>query len=102
MASGLMSSIGGAGESLARLESMVEEQRSLAVGSSRVAREEVSMGEIIAREEENEALANQALADFAAREGLPLTGGSSEESGGASTFDETTKSMGPGGTETES
>lgn len=93
MAAGLMSSIGGAGESFARLEAMVEEQRSLAAGTSRVARDEMSASDLVAREEESEALANQALADFAAREGLPLGGGGESAYAESSHFDETTKRM---------
>jgi phage shock protein A len=102
MASGLMTSIGGAGESLARLESMVEEQRSLAAGTSRVVREDLSANELMAKEEENDALANQALANFAAREGISLTTGEASKSSGQSTFDEITKVMGPGNSEGES
>jgi phage shock protein A len=101
MASGLMTSIGSAGESLARLETLVEDQRNRAAGVSRVAREEMSVADLVAQEEENDALANQALADFAAREGMSLRGGS-KESESVSSFDENTKSMGPGNSESES
>lgn len=72
MAAGLVTQMGGAGDTLARLEQMVEEQRARAVGVSRVARDvvEKSDADVLA---ERDVLADEALADFAAREGIDLS-----------------------------
>lgn len=72
MASGMISSIGGSGDILNRLHAMVEEDRQKAAGRARVARDSIGTGDRSLKKEEQEALAEQALADFAAREGLPL------------------------------
>lgn len=74
MASGMISSIGGAGDTLNRLHEMVEEERTKAAGRSRIARDSIDMSEVDVKESEMAALADQALADFAAREGISLTG----------------------------
>lgn len=75
MAAGLVTSTGDTGETLARLEQMVDEQRSRAAGVIRVAKDELSMNQVEIREVEQKALAEQALANFAAREGLTLPEG---------------------------
>lgn len=72
MASGMISQMGGAGETLNRLEEMVNEEREKAAGRARVARDSTDMSEIRLQEAEQSALAEQALADFAAKEGLPF------------------------------
>jgi phage shock protein A len=72
MASGMISQIGGAGETLNRLTEMVEEERSIAAGRARVARDSVDTSGISVREAEQKAIAAQALAEFAAAEGLAL------------------------------
>jgi phage shock protein A len=74
MASGMVSQIGGAGDTLSRLHEMVEEERNKAAGRARVARDSVDMTEVNLKEAEQTALAEQALADFAAREGISLEG----------------------------
>ena len=74
MASGMISSIGGSGDTLNRLESMVEEERSKAAGRARIARDSLDMTQIDIKESEMNALADQALADFAAREGISIPG----------------------------
>lgn len=97
MAAGLVTSVGGSGETLSRLEQMIEEQRSRAAATNRVAREELDIGDVHAREREQQALAEQALADFAAREGIALDAAVSagaEEAGA-------TKTMGPAARESE-
>lgn len=73
MASGMISSIGGSGDTLNRLHEMVEEERTRAAGRARVARDSLDMSGIEIKEAELNALADQALADFAAREGISLT-----------------------------
>jgi phage shock protein A len=72
MAAGMVTEIGGAGDTLNRLHEMVEEERNKAAGRARVARDAMDMGDIQLKEAEQNALADQALADFAAREGISL------------------------------
>jgi phage shock protein A len=72
MASGMIASIGGSGDTLDRLHEMVEEERTKAAGRARVAKDSIDMTGVEVKEAELEALADQALADFAAREGLSL------------------------------
>src|SRR5262249_55037992 len=72
MASGMITSIGGSGETLDRLSSIVEEERQKASGRVRVARDTLDTSGVEVKEAEQKALAEQALADFAAKEGNPL------------------------------
>jgi hypothetical protein len=51
---------------------MVEDERQKAAGRARVAKDAVDMTDVNLKEAEMNALADQALADFAAREGLTL------------------------------
>lgn len=74
MASGMISQIGGAGDTMNRLHEMVEEERNKAAGRARIARDSIDLSEIKAKESEQKALADQALADFAAKEGFSLPG----------------------------
>jgi phage shock protein A len=74
MASGMISSIGGAGDTLNRVHEMVEEERTKAAGRARMAKDSIDMSGVEVKEAELTALADQALADFAAREGLSLPG----------------------------
>jgi len=93
MASGMISEIGGSGDTLNRLHEMVEEERNKAAGRARVAKDSMDMTEVTIKEAEQEALADQALADFAAREGLALEPSAKTEVSLPAT--ESTKSMGP-------
>jgi phage shock protein A len=72
MASGMISSIGGSGDTLDRLQTMVEDERTKAAGRARVARDSLDMSGVQLKEAEQNALADQALADFAAKEGIAL------------------------------
>ena len=90
MASGMISSIGGSGDTLDRLHKMVEEERTQAAGRARVARDSLSTADISIKEEEQKALADQALADFAAAEGMEI-----EPQSGSTTPTEAVKAMGP-------
>ncbi|MGJ8655361.1 MAG: PspA/IM30 family protein [Akkermansiaceae bacterium] len=74
MASGMITSIGGAGDTLNRLEEIVEEERTLAAGRSRVARDSMDLSEINMKESEQEALQDMALAEFAAEQGIAIEG----------------------------
>lgn len=72
MASGMVTQIGGSGDTLDRLHNMVEEEREQASGRVRVARDQFNVQDFQMKEAEQKALADQALADFAAREGIAL------------------------------
>ena len=74
MASGMITEIGGAGDTLNRLHEMVEEERNKAAGRARVARDSLDMNQVNIKEAEQKALADMALADFAAKEGITLEG----------------------------
>jgi phage shock protein A len=76
LAAGRVTQIGGAGDTLDRLHEMVEEDRTAAAGRARLAQDSMDMSEVKLKEAEQTALADQALADFAAREGISLPGGS--------------------------
>jgi hypothetical protein len=71
----LISHIGGSGDTLDRLHEMVEEERQIAAGRARVARDSLPTSELDMKEEEQRALADQALADFAAHEGIAIESG---------------------------
>jgi phage shock protein A len=91
MASGMITSIGGSGDTLDRLHKMVEEEREHAAGRARIARDSLNTTEFSMHEEEQKALAEQALADFAAKEGLSIEA----NSGTAPAPADTVKTMGP-------
>jgi len=68
----MITTIGGSGETLDRLSTIVEEERSKAAGRVRVARDTLDTSGVQIKEAEQKALADQALADFAAKEGIAL------------------------------
>lgn len=74
MSAGMITNIGGSGDTLNRLHEMVEEERNKAAGRARVAKDSVDMSQVELKEAEMNALADQALADFAAREGISIKG----------------------------
>ncbi|MGY8688518.1 MAG: hypothetical protein ACKVHP_12400, partial [Verrucomicrobiales bacterium] len=97
MAAGMVNEIGGSGDTLNRLQEMVEDERSKARGKARVAKDSIDSTEVRALEMEQSAMEEQALADFAAREGLTIE---SDSDGGGDTTESAseesgTKSMGP-------
>ena len=96
MAAGMVSNIGGSGDTLNRLHEMVEEERTKAAGRARMARDSMDMSEVNLKEAEMDALADQALADFAAKEGISLPGQEASETPAAS------RSMGGGNPQSES
>ena len=75
MAAGMVTEIGGSGDTLNRLEEMVEEERTKSAGRARVARDSMDMSEIQMKDSEQGALEEMALADFAAAEGIELEAG---------------------------
>jgi phage shock protein A len=97
MASGMITSIGGSGDTLDRLHKMVEEERELAAGRARIARDSLNTTDLTIKEDEQRALAEMALADFAAKEGMAIDSGLGSTT--ASAPAESVKSMGPATTE---
>ncbi|MGH9418479.1 MAG: PspA/IM30 family protein [Thermoanaerobaculia bacterium] len=95
MASGMISQIGGSGDTLNRLHDMVEEEREKAAGRARVARDSLHSTDIDMQESEQKALADQALADFAAKEGLALEPAASTATPEAKTTTAEPRSLGP-------
>lgn len=75
MAAGLVSSLGGSGDTLSRLHEMIERERQQAAGRGRVARDTLWRREAALRDDEARALAEQALAEFEAREAGALEAG---------------------------
>jgi len=94
MASGMISTIGGSGDTLDRLHSMVEEEREAAAGKARVAKDSLDMSGVQLKESEQKALEDQALADFAAAEGVALEPKTPADAG-AEPAPPAAKSMGP-------
>ncbi|MBT8037137.1 MAG: hypothetical protein KJO21_06295 [Verrucomicrobiae bacterium] len=99
MASGMVTDIGGSGDTLNRLEEMVTDERNKAAGRARVARDSMDMDEIHMQAAESEALAEMALADFAAAEGIDLEPNAdpvTEEKPSTTTTSSSQTTMGPG------
>lgn len=97
MAAGMVTTIGGSGDTLDRLQGMVESEREKAAGRVRVARDNIDTTGIQMKEAEQKALADQALADFAAKEGIALEPMPSPTPRVTET---PSKTMGPGAKET--
>lgn len=98
MAAGMINEIGGSGDTLNRLHEMVEEERAKARGKARVAKDSIDTTELVALELEQSALEEQALADFAAKEGLsfePEAAGPDTAKTAKPAEESPTKSMGP-------
>jgi phage shock protein A len=95
MASGMISQIGGSGDTLNRLHDMVEEEREKAAGRARVARDSLHTTDFEMQESEQKALADQALADFAAKEGLALDPAAGTAAPAATTTTAEPRSLGP-------
>lgn len=74
MAAGMINEIGGAGDTLNRLEEMVREEKDKAAGRARVARDSIDSSELNVMEAERSALEEMALADFAAESGIVMDG----------------------------
>ena len=64
MAKGVISGIGGSGDTLARVEEYLNERRDKAAGRARVAAGSIDTAEVEMKEAEQKALAEQALAEF--------------------------------------
>ena len=72
MASGMISSIGGSGDTLDRVEEYLDERRDKAAGRARVAASTIDTSEIEMKEGEQAALADAALNEFAAAYGIEV------------------------------
>ena len=79
MASGMISQMGASGETLNRLHEVVEGEREKAAGRARVARDSLGTADLALKEAEQKALADQALAEFAAEAGIALEGAPAPE-----------------------
>jgi phage shock protein A len=79
MAQGMISSIGGAGDTVARVEEYLTERRDKAAGRARVASSSVDSSKVELMEAEQKALADQALVEFAAAYGLEVPGAPAAE-----------------------
>ncbi len=75
MATGMISSIGGSGDTLNRVEEYLNERRDKAAGRARVAASSIDTTEIEMMEVEQEALADAALNEFAAAYGIDMPAG---------------------------
>jgi phage shock protein A len=74
MAAGMINEIGGAGDTLNRLETMVREEKDRAKGRARVAKDSIDTSDLARMETERAALEELALADFAAQSGIVIEG----------------------------
>jgi phage shock protein A len=72
MAGGLIGQLGGSGDTLNRLHEIVRTEQEKAAGRARVARDSMNMPDLALKEAEQKALAQQALAEFAAQAGVAL------------------------------
>ncbi len=70
MASGMISEIGGSGDTLDRVEGYLEERRDKAAGKARVAADSIDTEKFEMKEAEQEALAEMALTEFEAAYGF--------------------------------
>ncbi len=78
MAKGMISGIGGSGDTVNRVTELLEERRDKAAGKARVAAGSIDRTEIVMKENEMEALGDAALAEFAAMNGISMGGGQQE------------------------
>ena len=74
MASGMLTTIGGSGDTLNRLQEMVEDENTKAAGRARVARDSLDTTRFKEQASEREAMEDLALADLAAELGVAVPG----------------------------
>lgn len=79
MAAGMIGEIGGAGDTLNRLEEMVREEKDAAKGRARVAQDSIDTSELDIMETERGAMEELALAEFASESGVVIEADESEE-----------------------
>lgn len=90
MAAGMINEIGGAGDTLNRLEEMVREERQLAKGRARVAKDSIDTTDLNVMETERNALEELALAEFAAESGIVIEDEEPDDTEAPSSEDEKT------------
>jgi phage shock protein A len=93
MAQGMITEIGGSGDTLNRVEEYLNERRDKAAGRARVASASVDTSKVELMEAEQQALADQALAEFAATYGLEMPAAQGEAA--AAEPSPAVKEMGP-------
>jgi phage shock protein A len=81
MASGMITSIGGSGDTLNRVEEYLNERRDKAAGRARVASSTIDTTDVEMMQAEQEALADAALNEFAAAYGIDAPAAETEEDG---------------------
>lgn len=101
MAQGMITTIGGSGDTLSRVDEYLSERRDKAAGRARVAASSIDTSDVELKEAEQEALADQALAEFASAYGLDMGGTPATKSAPAAN-EAVVKDMGPEVTENES
>ncbi|MEW6336335.1 MAG: PspA/IM30 family protein [Acidobacteriota bacterium] len=95
MANGMISSIGGSGDTLNRVEEYLTERRDQAAGKARVASTTIDSSKVELMEAEQQALADQALTEFAAAYGLEMPASEPAAAEEAKPAAPPTKDMGP-------
>ena len=70
MATGMISEIGGSGDTINRVEEYLQDRRDKAAGKARVAADQISIKDVELKESEQTALAEQALTEFEAAYGF--------------------------------
>jgi len=94
MAQGMIMSIGGSGDTIARVEEYLTERRDKAAGRARVAASSIDTSEVELKDNEQAAMADQALTEFAAAYGLEVPATAPAE-GETATPAPPVKDMGP-------
>ncbi len=97
MAQGMITSIGGSGDTISRVEEYLTERRDKAAGRARVAASSIDTSQVDLKEAEQHALADQALTEFAAAYGLDVPAAETTEP--EKPVAAPVKDMGPGVTE---
>lgn len=101
MAQGMITTIGGSGDTLSRVEEYLTERRDKAAGRARVASSSIDTSEVELKEAEQEAMADQALAEFAAAYGLDMPAPEKPKVTTVETAEPAVRDMGPVTPETE-
>jgi len=99
MAAGMVGSLGGSGDTLNRVEEYLTERRDKAAGRARVAKGSIDTTGVQLKANEQEALGQQALAEFAASYGLQMpasAGQATPAAGDAAAPPPVRKELGPG------
>jgi phage shock protein A len=92
MAQGMITSVGGGGDTLNRIEETLSERRDKAAGRARVAASSIDTTQVKVQEAEQAAMADQALQEFASSYGLEMP---AEPAGEAAAATPPAKDMGP-------